>query len=403
MQTKKWGYLFIGTLMMLFLGLIYAWSIFRQPFNDIFPTWTPTDLSITFTISMVLFCIGGFVGGKFAAIIKNRYIIVISAVLLLIGFGGVSFFDVNDPDKSLKMLYLFYGVLCGFGVGMSYNAILNTVTKWFPNRAGMSSGVLLMGFGFGGMILGSLVDGLISTLDLSKTFLILAIGIAVVLMLGSFFMKAPEKGVLLTGRAAAVVDDSREYTLAQMLKTPSFWFFCLWTVMISSAGLIIINSAAVIAISFGAPAVLGLIVSVFNGGGRVAIGTLFDKIGRRNAMLIDTISMILAGAVLFFGTVSNSMILIIIGLSLVGISYGGSPALTSATILSFYGAKNYGVNFGMANFSIVPAAIIGPLISSKLQESSGGTYNTTFIMIISVAVVALAVSYILTAFSKNLE
>ena len=393
---KKWGLLVCGTVMLLFLGLIYAWSIFRAPFNEIYTAWTPTQLSMTFTISIICFCLGGFISGKIISVLKPKIVILISAALLFVGFFVVSGMNPRDESGSLAALYVFYGVFGGCGVGITYNAVLSSVTKWFPGKTGLASGILLFGFGLGGMILGTVVNGLIADAGIFTTFFYLAVIIAIVLVIGAFVIKMPP--------AAKGSSDGREvknYTLGEMLKTPSFWVFFIWELIICSAGLLVINSAANIAVAFGAAATLGLIVSVFNGGGRIVIGTLFDKKGRKISMTANTVIMVLAGIFLFTGALTGNMIFIFIGLPLVGISYGGTPSLTSAITNKFYGPKHYPVNLSIVNFALIPAALIGPLISSMLQESSGGAYNTTFIMLIVLAAVALLFNGLTTAFAKK--
>ena len=52
-SQTRWSYVVIGTVMMLCLGTLYAWSIFRAPFGALYPSWTTADLSMNFTISMV--------------------------------------------------------------------------------------------------------------------------------------------------------------------------------------------------------------------------------------------------------------------------------------------------------------------------------------------------------------
>ena len=145
--NKRWVYLGMGTLTLLFLGLIYAWSIFRTPFGELFPDWSISQLSMTFTISMIFFCLGGFAGGVLSKKLSIRTRMLISAVMLLVGFFAVSMVKPDSPSSSLIMLYIFYGVFGGGGVGFAYNGVIGTLNKWFPDKVGLASGIMLMGFG----------------------------------------------------------------------------------------------------------------------------------------------------------------------------------------------------------------------------------------------------------------
>ncbi len=258
-----------------------------------------------------------------------------------------------------------------------------------------------MGFGFGGLVLGSVVNVLSAQIGVLSTFMVLGIACGAILVLGSFFVKLPKIPAGAQGAAtnAGIVN----YSPSQMLKMPAFWAFFGWSLLINSAGLLVINSAATIAVAFGAPAVLGLLVSVFNGGGRILIGGLFDKLGRNVTMYVDAFILLTAGALLVFGAMWGSVVMIFAGLLFVGISYGGSPTLSSAVTNAFYGPKNYPVNFSITNFALIPAAIIGPMISSSLQESAGGAYDSTFIMLIVLAVAAIVLNFVLKIAARKLE
>lgn len=382
----------VGTTMLLFLGLIYAWSIFRAPLGVLFPQWTVAQVSLTFTISMVCFCVGGLVSGKLTARLRNGSIVLIAGILLFTGFFLVSGLNPDNPGKSLIRLYICYGVLCGGGVGMAYNAIISAVTKWFPGRTGFASGVLMMGFGFGGLVLGSVVNSLILSRGLFAAFSVLAVLIAVVLIAGSFFLRLPEVSTSVTGaEKSAVAADvaANNYAPGQMLKTARFWLFFLWGVLLCSAGLLVINSAATISAAYGAPAVFGLIVAVCNGGGRVVLGTLFDRLGRNRTMVLNTGVLLIAGLLLLAGNSMQSLVMIFAGLLLVGVSYGGCPAITAAVTGAYFGPKNFPVNFSVMNFLLIPAAVIGPIVSSILQERSGGSYQSTFFMIVALSICGL--------------
>lgn len=384
-NNKRWLYLGVGTLLLIFCGLIYGWSLFKSPFSEVYTDWTLSQLSMTFTISMVFFCLGGFVAGKLSAKIKPRYIIMMSAVLLLIGFFGVSRLNPEDSSSSLILLYICYGVIGGSGVGFSYNSVISTMNKWFPDKPGLASGVMMMGFGLGALILGSVATELVASKGVFTAFMILGIIIFVVLMVGSLFIKVPEAPKAEAGAKTPVLEGSSP---GEMLKTGSFWVFILWCVVANSAGLMVINSAASIAVAFGAPAIVGMVVSVFNGAGRVIIGGLFDKLGRRTTMLINMCVLTVAGVALFAGAKTSAMIIILLGLLCMGISYGGNPTISSAFINKEYGPKHFPVNFSLGNFSLIPAAILGPMISSKLIESAEGAYDTTFLAIIICAACA---------------
>ena len=109
------------------------------------------------------------------------------------------------------------------------------------------------------------------------------------------------------------------------------------------------------------------------------------------SMIINNIFFGCAGVCLLLGAKTGSVALIVAGLVFIGTGYGGNPTLTSAIIQRLYGPKNYSVNFSVANFSLIPAAIIGPMVSSSLIERAGGKYDSTFMMVVVLAVAAAAV------------
>lgn len=309
--NKRWLYLGMATVALLFLGQIYAWSIFRAPFSEIFPGWTVAQLSLTFTISMIFFCLGGFAGGLMSKKLSVKIRLLISAAMLLIGFFAVSLVQTENPSGSLAMLYIFYGVFGGGGVGVAYNSVIGTINKWFPDKVGLASGIMLMGFGLGGLVLGSVVNSLISAKGLLSVFRLLAIVIAVICALAAFTIKTPkydEDEVLSElavkegqGRSSGTGKNVRNYSVGEMLKTTRFWFFTLWAVLLNSAGLLVISSAANISVAFGGTAVLGMIVSLFNGAGRIIAGNNFDRFGCKFSTIANTGFMFGAGVFLTLG------------------------------------------------------------------------------------------------------
>ena len=392
MEKKRYCILALGTLLLLFCGLIYAWSLFRVPFQQMFPFWSVSQLSLTFTISMIFFCLGGFISGRLLLVRSVSFVISLSALLVLAGFAGVSLIDAREQELALVLLYGCYGVLGGTGIGLSYNAILSTVGRLFPAQTGLASGTMLLGFGLGGLVLGSLATALIEKAGLLTAFRLMGVCMFVALLaggliIGRFVRQASgSAGAAAAATTAAQAGDgqaaeAKSVPAGRMLRSAPFWIFIIWNVITNSAGLMVVNSAAVIAASFGAPAIVGMVVSLCNGAGRVLMGAVFDGKGRRTALVTDCLLQFGAGLALITGAALTSSALIIAGLVLAGFFYAGSPTIAAAYIKNVFGDKYYSVNFSIANFSLIPAALIGPTASSALVSAGGGSYATTFILI----------------------
>jgi len=307
--------------------------------------------------------------------------------LLFIGYFFSSRLDPLQPDQSLVKLYIFYGACCGLGTGISYNAVTSSIIKWFPANPGFATGILLTGFGLGGMVIGSVVNVLIIKVGLFNTFLVLAFAIAIVLFFGSFFIKLPASASGKTVSSAGPAGN--DYSPKQMIKTSKYWFWLLWTLILCTSGIMVLNSAATIAASFGAPAVLGLMISISNGSGRIIFGGMVDKLGISKATYTSSAILLASGIFLYTGAVFKNVILIFAGMLMMGLCYGSSPSMSSAVVNLLFGSRNYQVNISLLNIMIIPAAISGPIVSSFLLNRSNGAYNSNFILIIIFALASL--------------
>lgn len=379
-QAKKarWGYLILGVVLLLFLGLIYAWSVFRAPLEAEFG-WSKAETSVTFSISMMMFCLGGLVSGIVTGKKGPRFTLMGCALFLLIGFAGAS------RISTLPGIYVTYGGFCGFGVGLGYNATISTMMRWFPDKQGLVSGITLMGFGFGGMLLGTLGASLITTLGWRTTFLIFAVVFAVLVLAGALLLRPADDAFVEAastgGRKRAAVE---EIPWREMLRRRNFWLCFLWAVILSAAGLAIINESTPYAASFvegdltRAAAIAG-VVSIANGVGRVIFGQLFDTVGYRPTMLGVSVLYAAAAGVLTASWRTGSVPVLIAAFLLVGLAYGGVPPTNSAFTAYFFGRTHYALNFSIVNMNLIAASYLGPLCG-------GGSYTGTFAAIFAFAV-----------------
>ncbi len=383
-KNKNLARFVLGFCIMLFSGVFYAWSLFRVELQAQFPEWTASAASLNLSVFIITFCLGGLLGGRLTARLGQKNVARIGAALILA--GGLLFLAIAGlgAKMALIVLYLSYGGLCGLGVGMVYNADISAVVSHFPKTGGLVSGALLTGFGLGSLIMGAIVMKLAEGIGFYPAFF----GGAALVALTSFF-GAPLLTPAEKTASSAAVSGGKDLTTGEMLKAPVFWLFFLWVVFMTSGGLMVINSSAAIAMLFGAAAIVGMIVSVFNGLSRTFIGAFCDKFGSSASMLLSNGAAILSGAFLLIATFTGSTVLMVLGLVSTGITYGCAMSMNAVVVREQFGSRNYASNFSVVTLSGIPSSIIGPYVSGVLQDASGGAYTTTFVAMIAFSLVAL--------------
>ena len=367
--------LFTGVLLMLFLGLIYAWSLFAAPLEQAF-LWSRSQTSVVFSVSMGTFCLGCVCSGILLRKNPPGRVLLTSAILFLAGF------TLASNISTVRGLYLSYGVLCGFGVGLAYNAVLSTVPGHCPGRAGFATGALLMGMGLGSLVLGTVVNRVIESLGWAVTFRSLAALFFLIFLAGSLNLPG------VTGQSKAPSDRGKvEYTLQEMLRTPVFWMVFLWAAMASSVGLGVVSNAAHMAGEAGIkgaalPLVSG-VVSVGNGAGRLFFGAAFDRTTGERAMTVA--NLFFAVGILFAALAHKTgfSLCLALGFLLVGMAFGSAPTLSAAFVKKRYGEKHYPQNLSAVVLALLPASLAGPTIATKVHERFGH-YLAVYIALLSV-------------------
>ena len=393
--SARWFYLIIGVIAMLFAGVLYAWSILKSPLNAEFG-WSPSQLALNFTLAMSFFCIGGLLGAKISKRAGHRIALIIAGALSALGF----MLTAALRNSTVMMLYITYGVLAGTGIGISYNVLIGTVSAWFPDKKGLCSGCLMMGFGASALMLGNAANALFkSALGWRTTYVVLGAAICAVLVLASLLLKKPDPETVFpqpkAGKAAASENfDRRDYTSGQMLRRPSFWMAFVCIAFLAAVGSSVISFAKDVALSVNAPESIAVslvgVLSVCNGIGRILTGALFDAIGRRKTMICANLLTIGAASVTLLAVSIGSLPLCIAGLCLTGLSYGACPTITSAFTSSFFGMKNFSTNMALMTFTVMGGSLIAT-VSNKVLEVSGG-YPATFIMLLGLTFAALVLN-----------
>jgi OFA family oxalate/formate antiporter-like MFS transporter len=393
--NRRWLLLAAAVLAMLFAGIIYAWSILKVPFADEFG-WSVSALSLNFTLTMCGFCLGGILGSRLSRRLGVKLPVIIAALLAGSGLALTGILS----GSHVALLYLTYAVMAGLGIGIAYNVIISTVNAWFPDKKGLCSGCLMMGFGASSLLLGNLASALFeSALGWRRTYLLLGGMILVILVLVGLLLNRPSSEVTLpapkktSGRRGEDFE-VKDLSTTEMLKRFTFWRAFLCLVFMTAVGSSVISFARDLALETGAQAALATtlvgVLSVCNGLGRILTGAVFDALGRRFTMLAAGILTIVAAAVTLAAVLLGSLPLCIVGLCLSGISYGTSPTISSAFTASFYGQKYFPTNFSITNCNLMGASVMAT-VCGNLVASSGG-YVAPFILLLVLSVAALGLN-----------
>lgn len=391
LKLNRWIYAAVGVIVLLFAGLVYAWSVLASPIAAEFTQWSQAQLSLTFTICMTLFCLGGFVGGLLSGKINVKINVWAAAVLFFIGFV------VASRATSLTGLYIGYGVFAGFASGLAYNAVMSTMSKWFPDKQGLISGILLMGFGLGSFIIGKVYQAY-TPAEIGgwrTSFFIFGIILLIVLAIGGFFFVKPGNDFVPPAPSKTKEKKNTEQGIdvnaAVMLKRPSFWLFFIWAILLSAAGLALIAQATGVAtqvskgsVDGGTIATVVGLISVFNGLGRVLFGGLFDRFGRKMTMMLVNVAFFISVCIVIASILLESFPILVIGFICCGLSYGGITPTNSAFVNSFYGATHYPVNFSMVNLNLIFASF-GGTIAGMLYDASGSYLSTFVLLLVAIA------------------
>lgn len=376
--------LIVSLIALLFLGLIYGWSIFVGPLEAEFG-WERAATSLTFTISVISNTLCGFVGTSLREKVPGgaRTCILIGSAMICCGFIAASLWP------SIGGFYLFYGVLCGGGIGLAYMAVLGSVPGLFPDRLGLVSGMLAMAYGFGALVLGTVCSQLLNALGWRMTFRLLGIAFAAILAFTALVLGGgPRNGGDSTGQPSPTM------TLGEVLRDRRTWGTLLWCLLPTTAGLSvtgqIVPCATALGISASAAVLVSGGVSLGNGLGRVLFGELADRLDLHRSMPIANALFVIGAALSTSGVVLGAPAPFVLGVFLLGVSFGSCPTTTVYSAKRFFGVDNYALALGFLNQQVIAASVVGPWVAGVLYSSTG-SYIPMFIEICLLAAASVAV------------
>ena len=386
---NRWFRVAGGVAMNLYFGSAYSFSIFLAPLQREFG-WTRAQVSLAFTLSITFIAVGVLAGGRWHDRKGPAPVALTGALLFSAGIF------LSRYTHALWWLYSCYGVLVGFASGVGYVCPLGVGMKWFPEKRGLVTGLMVMGYGAGSALIAPLAGLLLHRYGWRDTFALLGLGFLVITTTGSLSLRNPPegwrpKGSLPPSPGEASFRTLRDYPPGEMLRTGTFYRMWVAYAFGTAAGLMVIGHLAAFAEGAGfsaREAALSVgVLSAGNGFGRIGSGWMSDHIGRtRTLALVMGVTALL----LLFEPRVGTVPLLFGSVFLIGYCYGSQLAVFPSATADFFGIRNLGNNYGLLLTAWGTAGIIGPMAGGKIFDATK-SYQAAFLIAAALALSAAVV------------
>ena len=372
--------LLLCTVLQVCFGTVYAWSFFQTLLVRQLG-WTFTETAIAFSLTIFsLGCSAAWAGAMLPKL-GPRKLAIIGSVMFA---GGYLLAGLALHIDFLPLVYLGYGVIGGAGIGLGYVTPVATAAKWYPDREGLATGIVVMGFGVGAFLLSIVLAPILivhTEGDLPLVFAGLGILFAAILLPSSYFLRDPPPGYRITAAGAATVlqEDEDSGTVKECLQSREFAIMWLVFFFNIAAGISVISfQSSLLQDVWGLadpaiePEVLAqygatliAVSSLCNGAGRLFWGLLSDRIGR-----VRVFRILLASQMVVFGilmTESNPWVFSAL-ICYVLLCFGGGFATMPSFVLDVFGAKKMSVIYGSILTAWAAAGIFGPVYVGYIKD-----------------------------------
>ena len=117
------------------VGILYVWSVFREPVISYY-NWESGQVNLIASFMLFAFCFGNLAGGY----LQDKKAPKMSCIIGIIMFGGGMLLSSFIPaGASIIWFYLSYCVVAGLGSGLCYGPVLACMQKWFPEKRGFAA------------------------------------------------------------------------------------------------------------------------------------------------------------------------------------------------------------------------------------------------------------------------
>jgi MFS transporter, OFA family, oxalate/formate antiporter len=397
---NPWLQLVAGIVCMAMIAnLQYGWTVFVNPIHDKMG-WTKAAIQVSFT----LFVLVETWLVPFEAALVDRYgprLMVIAGGV----FAGLAWV-IDSFASSLGALYLG-GIVAGLGGGIVYGTCIGNAVKWFAGRRGLAAGLTAAGFGAGAALTVIPLTTMVKSSGYQPAFLFFGVVQGLIVIIAALFLVTPPRLSSPETRKPRTLQNVRDYTPGQTLRSPVFWVMYVMFVLVGAGGLMAVAQLGPITKDFGISnvpvTIFGITLAtltyalslnnIMNGITRPVLGWISDRIGRELTMfvafMLEGIGII---ALMKFGTTPVAFVLLS---GLVFFAWGEIFSIFPATTRDHFGQRYATTNYGMLYTAKGTASLIVPLASVLTAATGNWTaaLGLAAIFNIAAAILGIAVLY----------
>lgn len=387
-EKGRWFLLPLGMTILLCLGSVYTWSVFRKPLEAEL-NLTATESLLPYTAALLFYALSMPIAGFYIPKLGTRTMTALGGIVVGLGYILSSF------ANHIGMMVLTYGVIAGVGVGMAYGVPMAVAARWFPDKRGLAVGLTIVGFGLSPLITAPLNNQLIQAFGVKPTLQVLGIAFAVIILAIATTMKMPPANWHPKGELAhkATIGD-RQYP-DHMLKSRSFYGLWICYAIGTLVGLSAIGISSpvgeeVINISPSLAATSVALFALFNGGSRPLFGWLSDRFQPRY-IAMGSYVLVLVACILMVNAQAGQVLTYLVAFCLFWFSLGGWLAIAPTATLRFFDPHHYAQNYGIVFTAYGAGALAGTLVTGQIRDWFG-TYTYAFYPMALLAIVGIVIA-----------
>ncbi len=388
-EQGRWILIALGMLLLLCLGTVYSWSIFRKPLETLLDLGA-TESLLPYTFVLLFYSALMSVTGFYVDRLGTRRVTMIGGAILGIGYILSSF------ATNISMLIFTYGILVGTGVGIAYGIPMVIAARWFPDKKGLAVGLTIVGFGLSPVVTAPLAKVLINVYGVQQTLLIFGIAFTVIILSIATMLKLPPKGWQPQGWQIAsqntVSNNSPQPRLFQTRSFYGLWIcYAIGTLVgLSAIGISSPVAQEIIKMNPNLAASSVSLFALFNGLSRPLFGWLTDRFSPRY-VAVGSYTLIIIATILMMNAQEGQVATYLTAFCLFWFCLGGWLALAPAATLTLFSPENYARNYGIVFTAYGIGAVLGTLTAGRIRDIFG-SYTYAFYPMALLAVIGIFVA-----------